>query len=82
MTLIEQTAAPERVLDDGAAALRLAHVVKRFAAVTAVNDISFAARPGQVHALLGENGAGKSTLMGIASGVVRADAGIVVAVTQ
>ena len=77
MTLVEQGAANEPMADQDVAALRLTRVAKRYGAVTAVKDISFAARAGEVHALLGENGAGKSTLMGIASGVVRADAGAV-----
>ncbi len=55
--------------------LRLSHVSKRFGGVVAVNDVSFAAVAGEVHALLGENGAGKSTLMGIASGDIRPDTG-------
>ena len=33
--------------------------------------------PGEVHAIVGENGAGKSTLIGIAAGVLRADAGAI-----
>jgi ABC-type sugar transport system ATPase subunit len=43
---------------DTDAALRLTHVSKRYAGVFAVKDISFEAKRGQVHALLGENGAG------------------------
>ena len=33
--------------------------------------------PGEVHAIVGENGAGKSTLIGIAAGVLQADAGTI-----
>ena len=33
--------------------------------------------PGEVHAIVGENGAGKSTLIGIAAGVLHADAGAI-----
>jgi ribose transport system ATP-binding protein len=58
-----------------ACGLRMAHVGKRFGGVVAVEDVSFTAFAGEVHALLGENGAGKSTLMGIASGDVHPDAG-------
>lgn len=57
--------------------LRLSHVWKRYAGVTAVKDVSFSAVAGEIHALLGENGAGKSTLMGIASGDVRPDSGTI-----
>src|SRR5467141_987805 len=38
-------------------------------------DVSLAALPGEIHAVLGENGAGKSTLMKIIYGVVKPDAG-------
>jgi ABC-2 type transport system ATP-binding protein len=37
------------------------HLEKRFGALVAVADISFAAEPGAVLGLLGPNGAGKST---------------------
>ncbi|HEU6450396.1 MAG TPA: ABC transporter ATP-binding protein [Gemmatimonadaceae bacterium] len=59
------------------ALLELEHIVKRFGRVDALADASLRARPGSVHALLGENGAGKTTLMRIAFGELRPDAGTV-----
>jgi ABC-type uncharacterized transport system ATPase subunit len=59
----------------GAPALALTHIVKRFGATTALDDVSFELRPGTMHALLGENGAGKTTLMHIAFGLERPDRG-------
>lgn len=38
--------------------LRFNGIGKNFPGVRALSDISFAARPGTVHALMGENGAG------------------------
>jgi len=49
--------------------IRIEHVVKTFASrnktVTAVNDVSFTVRRGEIFGLLGPNGAGKSTLIRI-----------------
>jgi monosaccharide-transporting ATPase len=50
-------------------------VTKRFAGVTALDELSFSLAPGEVHALVGENGAGKSTLVKVITGVYEADSG-------
>ncbi len=49
--------------------LTVENITKRFAGVTALQNVSMQFHPGKVHALIGENGAGKSTLMKILSGV-------------
>ena len=50
-------------------------VTKRFGGATALLDVDFDLRPGEIHGLIGENGAGKSTLMKILSGVHSPDEG-------
>jgi ABC-2 type transport system ATP-binding protein len=45
------------------AAIQVDHIVKKFDAFTAVDDISFTVRRGEIFGLLGPNGAGKSTLI-------------------
>ncbi len=50
---------------------------KRYGERTALTDISFEVRAGEVLGLLGPNGAGKSTTVGIVSGLTSADAGSV-----
>jgi L-arabinose transport system ATP-binding protein len=50
------------------AALRFNGIGKEFPGVKALSQISFEARPREVHALMGENGAGKSTLLKILGG--------------
>ena len=41
--------------------LDVERLTKRYGALTAVRDLSFEARPGEVLGLLGPNGSGKST---------------------
>ncbi len=50
-------------------------VSKRFGAVQALTEVSFALSAGEVHGLAGENGAGKSTLIKILTGFHQPDAG-------
>jgi len=69
---IDEPPPPEQA---GPPLLELRGISKAFPGVKALDDVSFAVRPGEVHMLLGENGAGKSTLMKVLCGAYRADAG-------
>jgi len=55
--------------------LETRHISKRFDMTQALDDVSLALYPGEIHALVGENGAGKSTLIKIMTGVHRPDQG-------
>ena len=50
-------------------------VTKRFAGITALDNVDFTLHPGESLALMGENGAGKSTLIKVLTGVYQPDAG-------
>ncbi|WP_421916913.1 sugar ABC transporter ATP-binding protein [Mesorhizobium sp.] len=55
--------------------VEISGLTKRFPGVLALDRISVAFRPGEVHAVIGENGAGKSTLMNILAGDLQPDGG-------
>jgi ABC-type glutathione transport system ATPase component len=50
---------------------------KRYGAVTAVREISFAIQPGQILGVLGPNGAGKSTIVKMVTGLINPSRGAV-----
>lgn len=55
--------------------LILRGICKRFQGITALRQVDFDVRPGEVHVLFGENGAGKSTLINVIAGTFLADEG-------
>jgi ABC-2 type transport system ATP-binding protein len=55
--------------------IQVEHLTKRYGSTTAVDDVSFTVRPGQVTGFLGPNGAGKSTTMRMIVGLDRPSAG-------
>ena len=62
-------------MSDVPPAIEVAHLVKTYAGVTAVNDISFTLARGEILGFLGPNGAGKSTTIGIISSLVNKTSG-------
>jgi len=55
--------------------LDVRHLTKRFSGITAVNDISFTIRPGEILGYLGPNGSGKSTTVKMLNGLLPLSAG-------
>ncbi len=55
--------------------IRVQHVVKSFGKVTAVNDVSFDVRAGELFAFLGPNGAGKTTTIKMLTTLLRPTTG-------
>jgi len=55
--------------------LKVKNLTKRFPGVTALDNVNFELRYGEIHGLLGENGAGKSTLVKILYGIYTPDSG-------
>lgn len=55
--------------------LKVCNVTKVYPGVTALDDVSFSIKKGEVHALVGENGAGKSTLIKCIMGVEKQNSG-------
>ena len=57
------------------ALLLMENVVKRFGDLTAVNDVSFEVKPGEIFGFLGGNGAGKTTSMRMVLDIIRPTSG-------
>jgi ABC-2 type transport system ATP-binding protein len=55
--------------------LRVVNLHKQYGAITALDDLSFTVRSGEIVGLLGPNGAGKTTTINMVLGVLRATAG-------
>jgi ABC-2 type transport system ATP-binding protein len=55
--------------------LELRRVSKHYSGIPAVDDVSFAARPGEVTGYLGPNGSGKSTTMKMITGLIERTCG-------
>ena len=55
--------------------IEVAHLSKRYDQFTAVRDLSFTVRPGEVMGLVGPNGAGKTTTLRCATGIIPANEG-------
>jgi ABC-type sugar transport system ATPase subunit len=58
--------------------IELQSITKLFPGVRALDNVSFTAQKGEIHALLGENGAGKSTLIKVIAGVYKPDRGVII----
>lgn len=57
-------------------AIEVEHIVKKYGDFTAVNDISFAVKEGEIFGLLGPNGAGKSTLIRMMTTLIPITSGV------
>ena len=57
----------ERIRDE--VVLKLDHVTKRFGGLTAVGDVTFEIKKGEIYGLIGPNGAGKTTIFNLITGV-------------
>ena len=53
------------------------HFGKRYGAFTAVSELSFSVRPGEIVGLVGANGAGKTTTLRAITGILRPTAGTI-----
>jgi ABC-2 type transport system ATP-binding protein len=62
-------------MNESRPAIRVEHLVKTFGDVTAVDDVSFEVRTGEIFAFLGPNGAGKTTTIRMLTTLLRPTSG-------
>lgn len=76
--VIETTSATtaSTVAPPGTPLLKVEHLTMRFGGLTAVNDLSFEARKGDITALIGPNGAGKTTVFNCITGFYKPTEGM------
>ena len=55
--------------------IEVKHLTKKYGNITAVEDLSFTVKDGQIYGFLGPNGAGKSTTMNIMTGYIAPSSG-------
>src|SRR6266487_1486334 len=83
MTELQNPHPPQSARKDGAPsstngsgkAIEVDHIVKKFGEFTAVDDVSFFVKEGEIFGLLGPNGAGKSTLIRMMTTLIPITAG-------
>lgn len=64
-------------MNDPIDVVKMSGITKHFPGVIALEEVDFALRKGEIHALVGENGAGKSTLIKVLTGVEQPDSGVI-----
>jgi ABC-type sugar transport system ATPase subunit len=75
VTLNAQPASATGPASDEGPVLSVHHLVKKFGAVTALNDVTLDIFANEVLGVVGDNGAGKSTLLSVLSGYHHPDSG-------
>ncbi len=71
-------AKPARVKVSSERVLEVANISRSFGGITAVDDVTFDLRKGEILGIIGPNGAGKTTLFDLISGFIKPDQGTVV----
>ena len=74
-TAARRQTVPPAALAERPTVLEVAGLTKRFGGITAVDDVSFDLRQGEILGLIGPNGAGKTTIFDLLSGLLSTDGG-------
>ena len=64
------------IASDAPNAIEVEHIVKKYGDFTAVDDVSFTVKEGEIFGLLGPNGAGKSTLIRMMTTLIPITSGV------